>query len=243
MTPQIFRSLLVVSLLIAFGACNDQSESTAPSPGVFDQLITRGEFGSRIPPLYTSILEASPLIEYVVDGRPEFVSEALVVGRVFSVDEGRSFSWTDEGGNEVRTELSFNAKSAMVSTIHIQVAVDSAQARTDTIARGSEITIGLALNASVNVQALARELIATQGVVVYLRRSPVFDYDPKLWSVLDDGDFLGIVGEDSAVRFPILELTQPGRVPNGLTIDDLQREPVQQMIEVRVVDGDRVRVP
>lgn len=237
-----FSALFATPLLVVLASCGSQSSAPTRSPSVVDQLVERSEFGARLPPLYLNIQEASPLIEYVVDGVPEFVSGALVVGRVTSVTQGRSFAWTDEGGSEVRSELKFNAKSAMVSTIHIQVAVESAQSRDGSIAAGSELTMGLALNAPVDLKAVTKDLVASEGIVAYLVKSPVFDYDPNLWSVLDDGNFLGVVGPGSSAGFPVLDRIHPGFVAKDLTTDDLLKEPAQLQIVVKVVDGDRIRV-
>ena len=131
----------------------------------------------------------------------------------------------------------------MVSTIHLHVLVESVQSRASTIVPGEEITVGLALNAPVDIKAAVLELKAAPGVAMYLVRSPVFDYDVKIWSVLDDGNFLGEVGDGATVRFPVLDVAQQGLVPKDLSVDDLLREPTKRQIVVKIVDGDQVRVP
>lgn len=101
------------------------------------------------------------------------------------------------------------------------------------------VTVGLAINAPVAVDA-AREDLSTGGrvAVLLVRSSAVFDYDPALWAILDDGEFLGRVSAEGAVSFPAL--VKRGLVPDGLTIEQLERPPAKP-ISVDIVNGLWVR--
>ena len=55
-----------------------------------------------------------------------------------------------------------------------------------------------------------------------IARTPVYDYDPNLWAILEDGAFIGTVSSEGGVSFPILD-EAAGLVPtHGVTLTDLR---------------------
>lgn len=203
---------LWILLVLALGACGG-AENTTGGSGLFENIGARHDATSRGGALYESPLGAMPQVRYVIDGsEPISVAEAWVIGRVVSVEEGRSFRWTETGDEETRHEVEFNAPDAQVSTIHVTVSiersiVDSNQPKTvhTSLAPGRTATFALALSAPVRLGAAEAELRASSqlGALLY-RPSPVFDYAPELWAVLEDGAFLGQV-RDGVVEFPALD--------------------------------------
>lgn len=228
-------TLAVLAIVVA--ACGTNSADRS----VVELIADRTHALTRAPVPYTSVVEAMPSVLYLVDGREELrVSDAYVVGTVIDVQEGRSFNWAEGTDSSERIEVPFNSADAKVSTVHLVIEVDrSIVAPGQPEIDHTTITVGLALNAPVAVDAV-REDLSTGGrvAVLLVRFSPVFDYDPALWAILDDGEFLGLVSAEGAVSFPAL--AERGLVPDGLTIEQLERPPVEP-ISVDNVNGLWVR--
>lgn len=177
-----------------------------------------------LPVPYRTVAEAKPDVVYLVDGASELrFSEAFVSGAVVDVTPGRGFSWTFDDDIETRVEHKFNGEGAQVSTVHLTVSVDHAvTVPSERDLSGSTITVGLALAAPVDLAAIHRELVGGDKIVALLVHSPVFDYEPAVWAVLDDGEFLGRVGSNGAVSFP-RSLSERGLVPRDLTLKALSK--------------------
>lgn len=233
---RIWALTLTVSS-IALAACSENNTD----PSVAELIADRTHAVSRAPVPYTSVIEAMPNVLYQVDGREELrISDAYVVGTIIDVQEGRSFRWNENSNSSERIEVPFNGEDAQVSTIHLIIRVDrSIIAPGQPDIADSSVTLGLALNAPVAIDAAREDLLKGGPVVVLLvRSSPVFDYDPTLWAILDDGEFLGNVPHDGSVSFPIL--VERGLVPDGLTIEQLEN-PTKRTISINNVDGQWVR--
>lgn len=231
------RAVTLAVLVIAVAACGENSAD----PSVVELIADRTHALTRAPVPYTSVVEAMPSVLYLVDGREGLrMSDAYVVGTVIDVQEGRSFNWTEGTDSSERIEVPFNSADAKISTVHLVIKVDrSIVAPGQPEIDHTTVTVGLALNAPVAVDA-AREDLSTGGrvAVLLVRSSPVFDYDPALWAILDDGEFLGQVSVEGAVSFPAL--AKRGLVPDGLTIEQLEHPPVEP-ISVDIVNGLWVR--
>jgi hypothetical protein len=135
-------------------------------------------------------------------------SELVAVGRFESVKEGRGFSWSlTADGEEVRHEHPYGSKDAWVHTIHITFRVGEVVASRATafgVDAGDVLIVGLALDDTVDMARSAEELSALGEVVVFLVRSPVFDYSSDMWAILEDGAFLGQVTADGTIEFPVM---------------------------------------
>lgn len=231
------RAVTLAVLAIAVAACG----KTSADPSVVELIADRTHALTRAPVPYTSVVEATPSVLYLVYGREELrMSDAYVVGTIIDVQEGRSFNWAEGTNSSERIEVPFNIADAKVSTVHLVIKVDRS-----IVAPGhpdidqTTVTVGLALNAPVAVDAARKDLSTGGSVEVLLvRSSPVFDYDPALWAILDDGEFLGRVSVEGTVSFPTL--AERGLVPEGLTIEQLEHPPVRT-ISVDFANGLWVR--
>lgn len=201
----------------------EKPDHTSASDSTTLKAITaRNELVSRVS-LFTDIQGALPINEYVVDGSTVRPSDLLAAGEITRVEAGRSFTWTTNVSKdgEIRSELPYNDAEAMVSTIHVTMAVDSqvASPDLDTSLNLESITFGLALSGQVDVAAAEADLVGLGRVVgLFVDESPVFDYDSDLFAVLWDGAFLGTVAADGRVAFPAVD---SGLVPDDLAIDEL----------------------
>lgn len=155
-----------------------------------------------------------PQVRYSIDGRdPISVADAYVVGDFVKVEPGGSFKWTEDAENEFRQEVPFNAEDAQSSTIHLTLNIRRSivdpnqpeQVHRD-LARGNDVTLGLALGTPVNIDAVRSELMSAKSFAALLYEpSPVFEYDRSLWAIVLDGGLLGTVTDDRTVTFPALE--------------------------------------
>lgn len=231
------RAVTLAVLAITVAACG----KTSADPSVIKLIADRTHALTRAPVPYTSVVEAMPSVLYLVNGREELrMSDAYVVGTIIDVQEGRSFNWVEGTNSSERIEVPFNSADAKVSTVHLVIKVDrSIVAPGQLDIDQTTVTVGLALNAPVAVDAARKDLSTGGSVAVLLVRfSPVFDYDPALWAILDDGEFLGRVSDEGTVSFPTL--AERGLVPDGLTIEQLEHSPVRT-ISVDFVNGLWVR--
>lgn len=197
-------------VLLAGVGCGGDEEVHAVH-GVFEGIGDRHYAAPRGGGLYDSPVAAMPQRRYAIDGKdPVSVADAYVAGDLISVEPGRSFRWTRGASREVRHQLTYNAPDAQVSTIHLtfRVARSIVAPNQDDAVRGEfepgqNVTVAIALNAPVDIESAQKELLTSQQYVALLYRpSPVFDYDTKLWAVLEDGAFLGKVDANNVVTFP-----------------------------------------
>jgi hypothetical protein len=178
--------------------------------GISQQLRDRDDGGSRDRP-YRSVAEAMRF------------ADSVVVGSFTEVTPGRGFSWTlTETGEEQRHEHEYGADEAWINTVHATLAVDDvlAPARGSEVRPGSVVSVGIALDDPVSASDATSELAGLGEVVVYLVRSPVFDYQSGLYAILEDGAFLATVNPEGALCYLFLEAGAVS-VGDGRSITDL----------------------
>jgi hypothetical protein len=199
-----------LAMLTTITACT--GDATPEGQGVFENLAARhgSVSGSAI---HRTPAEAMPQVRYSIDGAdPISIADVYIVGDIVDVKMGRSFFWTESADEETRTEVDFNADGAQVSTLHVSIAVtrsivdpNQRDELDPMVAPGSVVTLALALTSPVDVDKAAEELGKGSTVAALLyRSSPVFDYDPTLWAVLNKGAYFGSVGPDDIVTFAAL---------------------------------------
>lgn len=233
---------IVAAGLAALAACGSAGGEVARM-SVIEDLSARHGSASRGSPLYTAVDEAMPNVLYSIDGAaPVSVADAYVVGNVVEVVAGRSFLWAETADTEIRTEVPFNDPTAMVSTIHVTVGVNRSivaasepAAVHQALAPGRSVTLALALSAPVDVDAAAAELraLGTLATLLY-HPSPVFDYDPSLWAVLEDGAFLGQVDAKGLVTFPVLTGEIAGA--EGTSSQDMESPDSNEPVDAEATD-------
>lgn len=234
------RSLTLALVASALAGCGDDSAT----PTVLDLIAQRTHAVTRAAVPYTSVLEAMPNVVYLVNGTDELrISDAYATSSVVAVDAGRSFYWKEDPDSSTRVEVPFNDDEAQVSTLHLTVAVERAiVAPGQPEIANSTISVGLVLNAPLDLDAARKELTGNGSVVVLLlvRSSLVFDYDPTVWAILDDGEFFGLVSSNGTVSFPAL--AERELVPDGLTIEQFETPTIDGPISISNVNGQWVRV-
>jgi hypothetical protein len=222
---------LVAALATAAGtllAAAGGSGGGTPAPDdVFETLAARHASGTRAGGIYSSLPEAMPQVRHVMDGRELSVADAYVVGKFVGVEPGRSHRWSFDDDTEVRHETAFNAPDTEAGTVHVTLRIERSIVDPDQSAdveraftAGNTVRLGLALGAYIDVEAVRNRLTGLTLAALLHDSSAVFDYDPSLWAVLEDGGFLGVVGDDRTVTFPALD-------GSTFTVDELERPQAQ----------------
>ena len=178
------RSTLIATVLsfictVAILAGCDPSE---PEVGAVEALRARHESASRIA-AYLDLTELIGNTKFQVGSQaPAALTVAVVRGRVTDVTEGRAF--TVEGNDAPSGTLTdFDDSRALWRTFH--ATFDVAEVISGTA--NAPVTVGLAVGPKVTVDTVRRDLVAMKEVVVFLERSPVFEYDNTILGVVSDG--------------------------------------------------------
>lgn len=182
---------------------------------VMQSIANREQLVARVPAINKSIEEALPNVRYFSeDGASFSLSDAYVRGEIEFVRAGKSFIWAMDSDREVRSEVPFESNSAMVTTYHLGIRVQVGNtskvnmlSADREVLKGELIQVGLALPGSGFLQELQSEWVGKKKIAMLLvSQNPVFDYQPQLWSILNDGTYLGLVDSAANVNFPTMEL-------------------------------------
>lgn len=237
--------ILIAGVVLAVvAACGTADPGRSEERGLFDAIRATNSATSRGGALYRTIAEALPTQRWITDQGVEFsFADVAVVGDVVSVTEGRSFAYEEDPDVEVVIDLPFNDPKAQISTVHLEIAVETVSVDKADREIGKTVRVGLALPAPVDVEAIAEELSGRGGVVVVLLYEPssVFSYDPTLWAILEDGNLLGVVDSGGNVTFPSID--DAVLEDDIATIDDLAPADPPPVIEVETDESGHLARP
>lgn len=201
----------IVAICLVLGACgSDDSAGEA-----FDSIRGGNENASR-ERVYKSWDE---LVAMSAEGKPgQDAVDAAVVGDVTGVTEGRSFVWDIDDDGETRTEVKFGDDKAMIWTYHLSIKVSSVVGTGgDTIKPGWTVTVGIAVDPDVNLDAVKNDFSAIEGALFFLQKSPVFDYADNLYAIVEDGALMAVPDNDGNLSFPLLDGADELQPPKGTT--------------------------
>lgn len=202
------RSYLAVFLIVAAlgTACDGSNTHTlecpreaACFPEVLEEMQGRAESGSSVRP-YNSLVEVLGNVEYSIEGGPaEPLSEAVVVGKFVDVVAGRAFS-DERPGSPDGVELDFDSPDAIWRSVHAMVEVEE-------VVSGSlegPVIAGFAFDPKVPLHEIREEFVEMGSVLLFLNRTPVFDYDPEVFGTVSDGALLGVV-DRGRISLPVMD--------------------------------------
>ncbi len=208
---------LLTLVLASCGASGDGD--TSAQANVLAEMHARHEAASRVRP-FESVAEVLQNTRYKhwANGATQPLTEAVVVGSIEAVEEGRGFKVE---GNDAPsgTETGFDDPAAVWRTVHVTVqpeAVVSGEA-------ASPVVAGFAFGATTPFEAIQEQFLSFDRVVLFLNRSPVFAYDASVYGTLLDGALLGVVDDNGRISFPVLEpQEEAGLLANAPTVNALR---------------------
>lgn len=168
--------------------------------------MTREKLVARAPSVFEQAADAMPTVEFSGPGIAPFsVSDYYVRGIIVDVLPGVGFRWENETDRVVEQQLEFGSTEAQVVTIHLIVKpvrlVGKAGGITDL---SSNLTVGVALNAPIELDVIKKELVnRREYMMILINSSPVFSYAENIKAVLSDGAFIGEI-KDGVGVFPVL---------------------------------------
>ena len=248
-SPTLLRCLAGALLFVGSASCaSDNGASSSPGVPVAQQIVEVTANATLAPTWYSSPLEATPLTTFTIDGveQAEAVSDLFVVGTVDSVTAGAGYSWPtgpQKTGGQATTKIhSFNHPDAWMSTIHLNVSVDSSLERDTALAEVEAVTIGLALLNPVDMSSLTADLVGQRiAAPLHANEKSFFSGESGVYGILLSGEMLGFVDNEQVVSFPALrQLTPSGGGAHQYNLTDLLNPPAHVFLQA--VDGEYVKV-
>lgn len=204
--------------------------SSAPEVGVIDALKARHEGAASITP-YRDLTELLDNTTYQAGSKaPVVLTEAVVRGHISNVTEGKAF--TVEGSDAPGGTLAdFDNPNAQWRTFHATLEV----AEVISGAAGKQITVGLAFGPDIKVDTVRTDLTAMKEVVMFLERSPVFDYDDTIYGVVGNGALIAQLDDQGTLTLPVLDANESARMLTGsATLDTLRQAARGPQVTIQV---------
>jgi hypothetical protein len=194
--------------------------------------------------VYNTLDEVLPNVEYVrTDGTKGPVATLAVVGRIVSVDKGAG--WYAPGDDAASgTQVDFDDNRAEWWAVHARVQVDHAIASE---APEGDLRVHLPSRGPNDFEMFEAGLKALGTVVLFLRNdATVTEYDPELWSVIEEeGVLLATVGANESLELPLMPDRRERELLVGLArLTDLeQKAATPRTIPLVQVNGGWKRTP
>jgi len=188
-------SVIAIGLAVPGGCGLETDQPAASGPGYTEAVQLRAESVSKVHEWRT--------LAEVVRSPQRFGVERLVVGRITDVrpDAGLKVNESPKPGETDGLVIAFDDRAAAWQTLEVDVQVDE-------VLFGAKdaqptITIGLVTYPEVSLEAARSDLIGLGRVVVPVIGSvPVFEHNPSLSPVLDDGELIAAIGDDGGLSLP-----------------------------------------
>ena len=185
---------------------------------VLTALRERAEAGSRLSPPYRSLAELLPNTKYQwPDAEPRALTEAAVVGRITEVVRGRGFILPD-GDAPSSTPVDFEHPDALWRTVHATVEVEQTIGG---LLPSADVVTGFAFGPRPSFAEIEAGLMSMGRVLLFLNRSPVFDYDARVLGTAADGELLGLVDAEGQISLPAASPAYQSLLDGARTLHDL----------------------
>lgn len=193
----------LASVVILSGCGTAADPENASRRDVIAALSARHAGASVIQP-FNSLTELLANTHYQVgDASPRPLTEAVIVGRVTDVHPGRAFRVEgDDAPDGIATD--FDNPDALWRTVHASVAVESVISG----AADEVILVGFAFDPTLPLDDIEKQMIGFEQLLMFLNKSPVFDYDPDVYGTVFDGALVGLIDDEGHITLPALEETE-----------------------------------
>ncbi len=91
----------------------------------------------------------------------------------------------------------------MGHTVHLTVAVSEVVAP-PTEESMETITVGLVFDSNISFDTIQNDYSTLGTIVFFLKQSPIFDYKPGTYAIIEDGALMGVLKSDGTLRFPTM---------------------------------------
>lgn len=225
-------ALVVIVSLLTLGFIT----GTAPDGGRTVEWLASSHGSASHERAYSNVLEVLPNATLRAGDRDyRSISELVVLGVVAEVQPGISRAWLEfdpETGEERETtiDLPFNDPTAQATTVHLVFQITEVigidESEVPLVTAGQEVSVGLALGSHVDLERVSDDFSDLGEIVLFLTDDGlVFDYQPGLWQILEDGAFIGVIDRKDRLTFPAMDPTASAAlVPAGLTLPNLRQE-------------------
>lgn len=197
---------LALVLVLTAVACGERPPSSGVSAQegrryLIDQFHGMWQTLDTLPPLYKTLDEVVPTVEYVYpDGSRRPGADLVVVGRIVAVEKGIGFRVPGED-HPSGVPTDFDDERSKWRTIHATVAVEHGIGRQ----APDRLRIALPLYDLDKFDHMAAGLPALGRVVLFLDEgSPLASYDRSLYIVGNQHSLVATVAPDGTLALPLL---------------------------------------
>lgn len=191
--------VLLAALTTSLAACGAEAQ-LGPATDVLTEMRGRQEGAASVRP-FDSLADLLDNTHYQMGEAPARpLTEAVIVGQVTDVQPGRAF--TDETDDAPDgTETDFGDPDAIWRSVHVSIKVE-------TVVSGAvvePVVVGFAFDPRLSVEDIRAQFVGFGSVLLFLNRSPVFDYDPEVYGTVLDGALLGVVDDEGHIALPLVD--------------------------------------
>lgn len=215
---RVRRMSIAIGIVFASAACSSTAQVDAQSAKAYAVSHVKARAGGGTgPSYYRGIDELLPNVKWVAPGSaPRPATDAVILGRISDVVEGKGFAVTDAAPNG--TPVAFDDPAARWKTVHVKTAVERWIGSADS---ANQIVVAVAIDGTADFRKVAEGLKALDRVVLFLDRGSI-DYDPALFSVFDNGRPIATVQDDRSLALPMVEQQESERLlKDAPTLDAL----------------------
>lgn len=212
----------------------DGARPTADLTYVERQLGGRLEGVVRVK-FYDRIEQLLPNREYQAEGKPPWkASERAAVGEF--VDANRGYGFRPDG-----ERFDFDSSEDGNRSIHFDFRVDENLGGEGP----NSIRIGVIVPSGTDFERARQGFLDLGKVAVILEKSPIFDYEEGLFSVVMDGTIVATIGPNGELSLPfVAEQDRAQMLERVDTLDELRMEAQKPMKTIKVrQDGGGLQAP
>lgn len=198
------RGLLVFAVVVLAGCAVPGDPAAPPAPGdpgvVIDELRGSRELRDAIQ-FHRDVSEllSNTTFQYA-DYPAAPMTAAVVVGRVVGVQRGAGFHVPGDDAPS-GTLIDYDDPRVEWRTVHVEVAVS----RIVSGAAADRVTVGFSFDPDLGFERLAGSFRGMGELLLFRSAdSPVYDYDPSVYAVVDDGTMLAYVDPEGRLGLPAL---------------------------------------